>query len=432
MPFPASCMGEFLILVALILLNGLFSMSEIALVSARKTRLENDAKRGDSRAQAALALANAPNRFLSTVQIGITLIGILTGIYSGENITEDVVLMLRQYPSLAPYANTLAVTGVVVLVTFLTLILGELVPKRIGLTYPEPIAKLMAMPMRLISIATAPFIWLLTSTTDLILKVLRIKAKPGGGVTEEEIRAMVQEGTEGGEVQAIEQNIVERVFTLGDRKVSSLMTHRQDLVTFDINEPLSEVRTLMLKDLHSVYPVVDDSPDEVIGVVTLKDLVSHMDEPGFHLRTIIRQPQYLVESLSAYKALDRFKRSDSRYGLVTDEFGSVQGIITINDILEALVGDVSDFHAAEFTLVERADGSLLVDGQYPLHELLGRLGEPGLARDVEVNTIGGLFLYMSGSIPKAGDTIQWMRYGIEVVDMDGARIDKVIVRKLPE
>lgn len=423
-------MVEIFILLALILLNGLFSMSEIALVSARKTRLENDAKKGDSNAKAALELANSPNRFLSTVQIGITLIGILTGIYSGENITEDLKVVLRQYPALAPYANSLAVTCVVVLVTFFTLILGELVPKRIGLTYPEPIAKMMAVPMRTISVVTAPFIWLLTSTTDLLLRVLRIRSKPGGGVTEEEIRAMVQQGTAGGEVQAMEQNIVERVFSLGDRKVSSLMTHRQELVTLDINDTAAEWRNTMLADMHSVYPVVDGSLDEMLGVVTLKDLVAQGQEPGFHIRNILQQPQYLVEGLSAYKALDRFKQGATRYGLVTDEFGSVEGIVTINDILEALVGDVSEFHATEFTLVERADGSLLVDGQYPLHELLGRLGEQGLARDIEVNTIGGLYLYLSGSIPKAGDRITWMQFDIEVVDMDAARIDKVIIRRI--
>lgn len=425
-------MGELLILLALILLNGAFSMSEIALVSARKPRLENDARRGDSRAKAALELASSPNRFLSTVQIGITLIGILTGIYSGENITEDLKVVLRAQPTLAPYANSLSVGIVVVLVTYMTLVFGELLPKRIGMASPEPIAKLVAVPMRLLSRLTAPFIWLLTATIDLLMKVLPIKLDKGTGVTEEEIRAMVQEGKEGGAVEAIEQNIVERVFTLGDRKVSSLMTHRQDLVMFDIHDPLSEVRATFLKDMHSVYPVMDGSPDEVIGVVTLKDLVSHMDEPGFTLRSVLRQPPYLVEGMSAYKALDRFKRSEVRYGLVTDEFGSVEGIITINDILEALVGDVSDFHAAEFTLVERSDGSLLVDGQYPLHELLGRLGEPSLARDVEVNTVGGLFLHMNGSIPQAGDKIEWMRYEIEVVDMDGARIDKVIVKRLAE
>ncbi|MFT3885910.1 MAG: hemolysin family protein [Flavobacteriales bacterium] len=423
-------MGEILILFLLFLLNGVFSMSEIALVSARKTRLQHDADRGDARAKAALALANTPNHFLSTVQIGITLIGILTGIYSGENITEDLKAVLLDVPLLAPYAHTLAVVGVVMAVTFFSLILGELVPKRIGLTYPEPIAKLMALPMRIISIATAPFIWLLTTTTELLLKVLRIRPRPGGGVTEDEIRAMVQEGTEGGEVQAIEQDIVERVFTLGDRKVRSLMTHRQDLVMLDINATAEEVRTIVTNEMHSIYPVAGNGKNDVMGTVTLRDLFIHVNDADFRLAAFMSAPIYLVQHVSAYKALDRFKRSETRYGLVTDEFGAVQGIVTLNDILEALVGDVSEFHGDEFQLMQRQDGSWLVDGQYPLHELLGRLGEPGLARDVEVDTIGGLFLYQHGHVPHPGEMLQWVCFEIEVVDMDGARIDKVIVRRL--
>jgi len=422
-------MGEFAILLVLFLVNGVFSMSEIALVSARKTRLEHEAMRGDLRARAALALVNSPNRFLSTVQIGITLIGILTGIYSGENITEDLEAKLLRLPLLAPYAHTLAVTGVVIAVTFFSLILGELVPKRIGLTYPEPIAKLVALPMRFVSIVTAPFIWLLTTTTELLLRVLRIRPKPGGGVTEAEIRAMVQEGTEGGEVLAIEQDIVDRVFTLGDRKVSSLMTHRHDLSLLDVASSAETIRAAVMGEMHAVYPVVEGSMDHVTGIVTLKDLFKHLNEGDFSLKRITRQPPYLNESLSAYKALERFKRSHERYALVTDEHGTVQGIITINDILEALVGDVSEFHADEYTLVERQDGSWLVDGQYPLHELLVRLGEPGLARDVDVDTIGGLFLYQAGRIPKAGDTLRWMLFDIEVADMDGVRIDKLLLRR---
>ncbi|MBS1581207.1 MAG: HlyC/CorC family transporter [Bacteroidetes bacterium] len=421
-------MGELLFLLLLFLLNGLFSMSEIALVSSRKARLEGEAARGDMRAQAALALINAPNRLLSTVQIGITLIGILTGIYSGEHITEDLKALLLRMPALAPYAHSLAVAGVVVAVTFFSLILGELVPKRIGLTYPEPIAKLMALPMRILSLATAPFIWLLTLTTEGLLKLFGVRPRPGGGVTEEEIRAMVQEGTEGGEVLAIEQDIVGRVFSLGDRRVSSLMTHRRDLVTLPLDATADEVRETVLREMHSVYPVVKDAPDEVLGVVSLKALFTGIGAPDFALARLMQPPAYVVEHLPAYKALERFKRSEQRYGLVTDEFGVVQGILTINDILEALVGDVNDFHASEFSLVERSDGSWLVDGQFPLHELLVRLGEPALARDVDVDTIGGLFLYQHGNIPKAGDTLTWMRFTIEVVDMDGARIDKVIVK----
>lgn len=422
-------MGEFAILLVLFLLNGIFSMSEIALVSARKTRLEQEALRGDLRAQAALALANAPNRFMSTVQIGITLIGILTGIYSGENITQDLEAWLLDIPLLSPYAHSLAVAGVVIAVTFFSLILGELVPKRIGLTYPEPIAKLVAFPMRVVSIVTAPFIWLLTTTTDLLLGLLRIRPKPGGGVTEEEIRAMVQEGTEGGEVQAIEQDIVDRVFTLGDRRVSSLMTHRRDLVTIGVHADAEAVRNIVSAEMHMVYPVVEEVQGRMVGVVTLKELFARVNEPSFSLERIMRQPPYIPETLSAYKALERFKRSDQRYGFVTDEFGEVQGIITFNDILEALVGDVGELHAQDFTLREREDGSWLVDGQYPLHELLVRLGEPGLAREVSVDTIGGLFLYQTGHVPKAGDSLRWMLLDIEVVDMDGARLDKLIVRK---
>ncbi len=425
-------MGEFAILLVLFLVNGIFSMSEIALVSARKTRLEHDAVRGDLRAKAALALANAPNRFLSTVQIGITLIGILTGIYSGENITEDLEAVLLRTAVLSPYAHTLAVTGVVIAVTFFSLILGELVPKRIGLTYPEPVAKLVALPMRVVSIVTAPFIWLLTHTTELLLRLLRIQAKPGGGVTEEEIRAMVQEGAEGGEVQAIEQDIVDRVFSLGDRKVSSLMTHRRDLVTMDLDTSTDRIRAIVHGEMHMIYPVVQGGPDHMVGMVTLKDLFAHIDSDAFDLGRIMRQPPYMPESMSAYKALERFKRTDQRYAFVTDEFGQVQGIITFSDILEALVGDVGEFHAKDFELVQREDGSWLVDGQYPLHEFLVRSGEPGLAREVPVDTVGGLFLYQAGHVPKAGDHLQWMLFRIEVIDMDGVRVDKLLVTKVPD
>jgi putative hemolysin len=369
-----------------------------------------------------------PGRFLSTVQIGITLIGILTGIYSGENITEDFKAKLIG-TRFEPYAHTIAVTGVVIVITFFSLILGELVPKRIGLTYPEPIAKAMAVPMRIVSVVTAPFIWLLTLTTDTLLRIFNVKPKPGRGVTEEEIRAMVAEGKEGGEVQPIEQDIVGRVFTLGDRRVSSLMTHRTNMDVLQVGASVENVHESVLRTMHSVYPVIDGSMDNVVGVVTLKDLFNQLNEPGFDLHRIVHEPPYLPEDLSAYRALERFKRKKFRYGLVTDEHGMVQGIITMNDILEALVGDVSDLYTDEFTLLERDDGSWLVDGQYPLHDLFLRLGEPSLARHTDVNTIAGLVLHQTGNVPRAGAKLHWMMFEIEVVDMDGARIDKVIVRR---
>lgn len=418
---------EFLILLLLILLNGLFSMSEIALVSARKRRLEAEQQRGDTRARAALQLANDPNRFLSTVQIGITLIGILTGIYSGENITADVQAAVQGMPLLAPYAHSIAVTIVVVLVTFFTLVLGELVPKRLGLAMPEPIAKAVAVPMRFLSLVAAPFIWLLTTSSDLLLRLLGVKAQLGGGVTEEEIRAMVLEGAEGGAVQAIEQDIVERVFTLGDRRISSLMTHRTDMVSLKVDMDRDAVRAIVYDTLHSIYPVLEAEREEVIGLVRMKDIMVRLDKADFQLSALLQEPQYLFEHLPAYRALELFKETGVHHAIVTDELGGVVGLLTLSDILQALVGDVSDFHREEYTLVQREDGSWLVDGQYPLHDLLVRFGRSQLMRDVEVDTLGGLIIYQLGRIPRTGDRLNWMGVQMEVIDMDGARVDKVLV-----
>lgn len=418
---------ELLILLLLILLNGVFSMSEIALVSARKSRLEGDAQRGDVRAKAALTLANDPSRFLSTVQIGITLIGIFTGIYSGENVTEDLKAVILKVSLLAPYAHSLAVAGVVIAITFFSLVLGELVPKRIGLNMPEAIAKWMAFPMRAVSIITAPFIWLLTLTSDLLLKIIGIKHRSGGGVTEDEIRAMVQEGTEGGAVAEIEQDIVDRVFTLGDRKVSSLMTYRRDVIMLHVDDDAASIRKVLREAVHGFYPVVEDNLDDVVGVVSLQKLLLHMDDSSLSLTALMEQPVFVHEDMTAYKALEQFKSSGLGYALVADELGATTGVVTISDILQALVGDVSDFHRDEYTLIQREDGSWLVDGHYPLHDLLVRLERSQLVRDVDVDTIAGLVLQQTGRIPKAGDAINWMGLSIEVADMDGARIDKVIV-----
>ncbi len=418
---------ELLILLLLILLNGIFSMSEIALVSARKSRLEADAQRGDMRARAALELANDPSRFLSTVQIGITLIGVLTGIYSGENITSDLQAVIEGIPTLVPYAHSLAVTGVVISITFFSLVLGELVPKRIGLSMPEPIAKMMALPMKGVSIVTAPFIWLLTVVSDGLLRLLRITHEPGGGVTEEEIRAMVQEGTDGGVVAEIEQDIVERVFTLGDRKVSSLMTYRRDVSVLKVSDDPAAIRRILREEVHGFYPVVEDSLDDVVGVVALQKLLLHMDDANMELRLLMEPPVFVHEDMAAYKALERFKTNGLGYALVADELGATSGVVTISDILQALVGDVSDFHRDEYTLVHRPDGSWLVDGHYPLHDLLVRLDRSELVRDVDADTIAGLILQQTGHIPTSGERVTWMDMTIEVVDMDGARIDKVIV-----
>lgn len=420
---------EMLIILILILLNGVFSMSEIAMVSARKSRLEAAAKRGDRRAKAALETANNPNRFLSTVQIGITLIGIFTGIFSGENITEDVREFYAQLAVPIQYTSSLAVVTVVLIITFLSLVLGELVPKRIGLTNPEGIAKIVALPMQWLTLLTSPFVWLLTLTSDMLITIFRIKPSTDSKVTEEEIKAIIQEGADGGAVQEIEQDIMERVFNLGDRNVSSLMTHRSDIAYLRIDDNSADIRHAVNKEMHSLYPVYEHEKDNLVGVVYLKDLFRHINDADFSLRQHVQDAYYVTENLSAYETLKQFKSTQIHYAIVIDEFGHTQGLVTMNDLLEALVGDVSDFYAEEFSFVERTDGSWLIDGQFPLPEFLSKFDLDDLISDYPFNTLSGLILHELKTIPKPGQKMNWLNFEIEVMDMDRARIDKVLIRK---
>jgi len=405
-------------------------MSEIALISARKSRLETSAKKGNKSAQIALDLANSPNKFLSTVQIGITLIGILTGIYSGDKVTDNVESFVLGFDALKPYASQIAVGIVVVILTFFSLVLGELLPKRIGLNYPEAIAKAVALPMKFVSIVTAPFIWLLTTSTEAMLKLFRIRPTADGKVTEEEIKAIIKEGTEGGEVQEIEHDIMERVFHIGDRKVNSLMTHRKMIAYLSTEDNNASIKGIMLEELHSVYPVCEDNLDDVIGVVLLKDIFANYDRPDFNLREIVKEPVYLIEHTSAYKALEIFKKTKVHYALVTDEYGVFQGIITLNDILEALVGDASDFSDDEFQLTPLDDGTWMVDGHYPLHDFLTYFDLGDLSNDYEVTTVSGLIMTELSYIPKEGEKLAWNLYELEVMKMDGVKIDKVAVKRI--
>ena len=423
---------EILLILFLILLNGVFSMSEIALISARKNRLETAAKKGNKNAKAALDLANSPNEFLSTVQIGITLIGILTGIYSGDKITRDTEAFIATFIVLKPFSHSIAVGIVVVTLTFFSLVLGELLPKRIGLNHPEGIAKAVAIPMKMISIITTPFIWLLTVSTEFLLKILQIKPTADGKVTEEEIKAIIKEGTEVGEVQEIEQDIVERVFHIGDRKVNSLMTHRNSIVYLSYEDTTQEIKEKALNELHSVYPVCGDNLDDVEGVVLLKDLFASFEKGNFDLKKIVREPVYFIEHTSAYKALENFKKSKVHYALVTDEHGVFQGIITLNDILEALVGDASDFYDDEFKIVAREDGTWLVDGHYSLHDFLTYFDMDEITGDYDVTTVSGLIVTELGIIPKQGQKLIWNKLEFEVLDMDGVKIDKILISTLKE
>jgi putative hemolysin len=414
-----------------VLLNGVFSMSEIALVSSRKSRLEAAAKNGDSSAKAALHLANSPTRFLSTVQIGITLIGLLTGMYSGDNITSDFEKYISTIPFLAPYAHSLAVGSVLVFITYLSLVLGELVPKRIGMANPEAISKFMATPMNLLSKATAPFIALLGFSSDLIIKVLNIKQSENS-VTEEEIKSLIQEGTSGGVFEEIEQEIVHNVFQLGDRKVTSLMTNRQEIVWLDLEDPIEENKEKIFASRHSIYPVCRGAVDDVVGLVYVKDLIATDIEAQLaNLNTIVKDPVYLPESNRAYQALAKFKEQRVYFGIIVDEYGGILGVLTMHDIMDALVGDISEDIEEASEVIRREDGSFLIDAQLPFDDFIQyfnlNIQEAERREFVGFNTLGGFVLYILENIPTTGEKFKWKHFEFEVVDMDRSRIDKLLV-----
>lgn len=428
-------MEIFLILV-LTILNGVFSMSEIALVSSRRSKLEAAAKNGDYRAQVALDLSNSPNRFLSTVQIGITLIGILLGIYSGDKLTTDAQNLVSQVQFLQPYAHSIAVVLVLLLLTYLSLVLGELVPKRIGLSNPEGIAKTMAAPMILLSRLTSPFIALLTFSSDLLLKLLNIKPNESA-VTEEEIKSLIQEGTSGGAIEEIEQEIVQNVFQLGDRKITSLMTNRQEIVYLDLDDEPAENRARILQHRHSVFPLCNGGVDEVVGLIYSKDLLGKdLDTELLRLDEMKRDTLFVTENNRAYQVLERFRERKQYVGIIVDEYGGVLGMVTLNDILDALVGEIDDDPESDYDIRPRDDGTFLIDAQLPFEDFLSYFSINITARTrrdlTGFDTLGGFALHILKDIPQTGETFVWQAYRFEIVDMDKSRIDKILVHRLKE
>ena len=401
-------------------------MSEVALISARKSRLSSDAKKGSKSAKVALKLANDPDRFLSTVQIGITLIGILTGIYSGNRIAADLTETMISWGVSVTYASALAQGIIVVVVTYLTIIFGELVPKRIGLSVAEKAAKVVARPMRVLASIALPFVWLLSKSTEIIFNLLGIK-ETDNKVTEEEIKSIIEEGTEEGEVQPVEKDIMQRVFLLGDLKVSSIMTHKSDIVWLDMDMTADEARAVVNENLFEFYPIADGDLDHVKGIVNLKDLVVHLSNPDFKLASLIHEATYFHESMNVYKVLEQMKMQKISRALVCDEFGICTGIITLRDILEGLVGNVDD-PEEEPDIIKRVNKEgWLVDGQCSLYDFLCYFNRSDLFEASEYHTLGGLLLKELQHIPTSGETLQWNGFTFEVVDMDGARIDKVLV-----
>lgn len=418
---------EVVIILVLILLNGIFSMAEIALVSARKARLENSAKQGDEKAKVALKLANNPDTFLSTVQIGITLIGILTGLYSGKNLEDDIRLYLNTIPLLAPYSNAFATAIIVIGVTYFTLVLGELLPKRIGLANPEVIAKALAKPMYFISRVTFPFIWLLSRSTLALVKLFGLKRRSDNNVTEEEIKAIISEGTSSGAIEETEQEIIERVFHLGDRNITSLMTHRTDIVWLDISEEGESYKRKIRQAPHSVYPVCDGQIDHIKGIITIKDLYAAGNLAV--LKDVMKKPLFIPDNNSAYQVLEKFKETQVHAAFIVDEYGTFLGMITLNDILEAIVGDMPEIGADDYDMVKRDDGSYLIDAQIPFYDFLSEFEMEDMMAEFEqeFDTLAGFILHHLEHIPVTGEKLTWKHFTFEIVDMDAHRIDKILV-----
>lgn len=414
-------------MLGLILLNGLFVMSEIALVSVRKGRLESMASKGDDAARRAFNLSNTPEVFLSAAQIGITLIAILTGVYSGERFSVYLVPFFKSISFLSDYAETISITIVVIIVTFLSIVFGELIPKRIALLRAERIAKWVAGPVVVFAKVTHPFVWLLNKVSNAFFFIFNIKKSKDDAVTEEEIKTMISEGTEAGTIEEEEREIIERVFHLGDRNITSLMTHRSDIVWFDLEDSEEKIKEKIISEPHSVYPICDGEIDNIKGVVSIKDL--YITEDRIKFKDVMKPAMFVPENNSAYQVLEKFKQTKQHSCFIVDEYGTMRGMITLNDILEAIVGDIPQPDVVDYAVLEREDGSFLVDAQIPFYDFLTRFDKASWMNEgeQEFDTLAGFILHELERIPQTGDKFDWKGFHFEIIDMDGHRIDKVLV-----
>lgn len=427
-----SAAGEISIVLLLLVCNGVFALSEIAIISSRKIRLQQLSEKGDKQAKVALELANDPNQILSTVQVGITLIGILAGAYGGANLAEHLQLLLARVPFLAPYSSATAFALVVLLITYLSLVIGELVPKRLALSNPEGIAKLVAFPLRWLSVATSPLVRLLSASTDLILRLLGTKMTTDESpVTEEELKVMLQQGTEAGMFEVAEHDMVTRVLRLDDRKVGTLMTPRPEIVWLNLEDSAEINRHKIANSTHTRFPVCQGSLDEVLGVVKVSQLLSAcLSGDALELTGSLQQPLFIPESTRGLKVLELFQQSGHHLALVVDEYGVIQGLVTLNDILEAIVGDIPQLDESESPqMVQREDGSWLMDGMVAIEELKDKFNLEELPGELQGNyhTLGGFVVTYLGKIPKTADYFEWQGWRFEVVDMDGNRVDKILI-----
>ncbi|MEA5417473.1 hemolysin family protein, partial [Synechococcus sp. BA-132 BA5] len=423
-----------LLIVVLILINGIFSGSELAMMSARRLRLEHQAEAGDPKADVALKLIRSPNDFLSTVQIGITLIGILSGALGGSRVAEALRSLLQAVPPLRPWSEPLALGIVVTLITFLSLVLGELVPKRIALSDPERFACLVAPPMRTLSRWMAPLAHLLGSSTDRLLSLLGIGESGEPEITEDEIRTLLRRGTESGLFDVAEHAMVERVFRLADRPVKAIMTPRTEICWLDLSESPQSHLELVMRVNHSLFPVARDSLDACVGVVRDRAiLAAQLSDGPREIEALLQPPLYVGESTRALKLIEQFRISGVHIALVTDEFGGIEGLVTLNDVMEAIVGDLSSARDKEDPMIiVRQDGSWLLDGILDIADFKDLVQKEHLPEEVRggYQTLGGFVMHHLEHIPSAGEAFEWEDLRIEVVDMDGNRVDKLLVTRL--
>lgn len=427
-----STLLEISLILILVILNGIFAMAEIAIISSRKIKLQKMANDGNKNAGIALDLSNSPNQFLSTIQIGITLIGILAGAFGGATLAERIGELFSSIGPLAPYSEIIGVVIVVLIITYLSLIIGELVPKRLGLNNPEKKAAKIAKPMKILSKVSMPVIYVLSASTDFVLRILGVKEIKEETITEDEIKLLIEEGTQAGTFEKAEQDIIKRVFSLDNLKVSTLMKPRKEIIWLDIDDSEEELQKKIIESERAVFPVGKESLDNFVGVIQVKELINPAlrNEP-IDIKKYLRKPLLVPESLDALDLLKSFKSGEYVHmAMVLDEYGSIEGLITLNDILEAIVGDIPAIDEPdEPKAVKREDGTWLIDGFLPVEKFknLFNINKLPGEESSDYSTMGGFVMVYTGKIPEVAETFQWNGFKFEIVDMDGHHIDKILV-----
>ncbi len=425
--------SELLIIVVLIFFNGLMNLAELALVSARKSRLQSEAEAGDLRAEAALALAQDPSRFLSTVQVGITLTGSLAGVYGGVALVQSLSEVFSTFPLTAQYREPLAYGVVVVTISYLSLMMGELVPKRLALHAPERISKTVTPLVRFFSFVFSPVARFLQRSTDIIVKMLPFYTEGDSSVTEDEIKLLISQGSEEGIIEETEEKIVHKVFRLGDRLASSVMTPRNDLVWLNFAEPLDEIWFTALESGYSYFPVGEGSVEKLLGIISIRDLaLCVVNKRADELVHYLDEPLKVPSSMTALRVLELLKEGKKRIAVVIDEYGGIDGLITTHDLMEAIVGELSDDEESEPQVTKRPDGSFLVDARMNIDDLMHSLDVTFLPEDENkgYHSLGGFIMRALGHLPREGETFEYGGYSFEVIDMDRLRVDKVLICKL--